>query len=374
MAFEIAASYFDEMPSSNPGPNHTIMKKSLVISILFLNLFPATVAFSQTQDDIQRLKRSIVKIDTPTESGTGIIVGSSETEVFVLTAYHVVEAAQDIKVSFFDKRYLEFPATIHHKYEERSDFAVIRVRKKEGQESVPSDLQSLTPSALALKESTKLMILGHSRGQPWLYRPGEVISLNSDNNFEKFLLTGNIENGDSGGAVFDEKGLLLGMVTGREGLGRGSALKIGLVLQVVHEGWGIPTNLIVEKQARSILTLPLNEPQPIKVPKYILNIKEQIIKLEDLIAQEQEIEKEEDVEVMRERYDGWTYRCKLALGDVDLAQGWLLKYPTNFKARFGSIAEINVKNISKLELRKLILLKLKHSVEELKNVIAYLQK
>jgi Trypsin-like peptidase domain len=350
------------------------MKKSLVISILLLNLFLATVAFSQGQDDIERLKRSIVRIETPTESGTGIIVGTSDNEVFILTAYHVVEKAQDIKVSFFDNKYLDFPATIYHKYEERSDFAVIRVGKKGGQDTVPSNLLVLNSSALALKVGTKVRIFGHSRGQPWLYRPGEIISLNSDNNFERFLLTGNIERGDSGGAVFDEKGRLLGMVTSLEGSGRGSALKIDLVLQHLRDGWGIPTNLISGTQTGTIITLPLYEPQRIRIPKNILTIKDQIIKLEELIAQAQEIENEADVEMMKERYSGWTYRCNLVLESVDAAQGWLLKPPTNFKAMFYSRAKIDVKNISNLKLRKIILSKLKYSVEVLKNVKAYLQR
>jgi hypothetical protein len=381
MAFEIAASYFDEMPSSNPGPNHTIMKKSLVISILFLNLFPATVAFSQTQDDIQRLKRSIVKIDTPTESGTGIIVGSSDSEVFILTAYHVVKDTQNIKVHFLEKKYLAFPATIYPEYDESSDFAIIRVRKKEGQESVPFKLPILNTGVPALKEGTRVMIFGHSRGQSWLYRPGEVISLKIDNNFDRFLLTGNIDRGDSGGAVFDEKGLLLGMVTSLGGSGRGSAIKIGPVLQIVHEGegWGIPTDLIVEPQIvepqkELIITMPNGYSKLVRFPKYILNIKEQIIKLENLIAEEQAVKEEADVEMMRARYNGWTYRCNLVLENVDLVQAALLKPPPKFKAKFDSIAEIDVRNISNLELRKLILSKLRYSVEVLKNVKAYLQR
>ena len=66
--------------------------------ILFLTLF--VFLSSASAQEIENIKKGVVKVKTASQVGTGFIVRLEKDAIFIITASHVVEGARDIKVEF----------------------------------------------------------------------------------------------------------------------------------------------------------------------------------------------------------------------------------------------------------------------------------
>jgi serine protease Do len=154
-----------------------------------------------------------------TSLGSGVVVSA---DGYILTNNHVVEGATDVKVAFFDK--VEYPAKIvgSDKY---ADIAVLKI-----------DKTGLTPLPFADSAHTQVgdvvLAIGNPFGLKQTVTMGIVSALGRAGlgieRFEDFIQTdAPINRGNSGGALIDTHGELVGINTailsgetgGNEGIG-----------------------------------------------------------------------------------------------------------------------------------------------------------
>jgi endonuclease G len=207
---------------------------------------PAEVCLARSQQKDEILKRIVVKIVTPDETGAGIIVNVKDDTAFVLTAYHIVKDATEISVTFFDKRAAEFKKAKVFKFYPDLDIAVIKVEDEKGK-SIPDNLPMMNVGAVP-KDGDKLSVIGHPADLEWQFNKlaYTYTRLGYQNDFRKFLYTSlSPQRGESGGPVFDESDNLIGIVLGRGPSGNAVAVTINAALSIV-QNWGVSTPKLLD--------------------------------------------------------------------------------------------------------------------------------
>lgn len=142
--------------------------------------------------------------------GTGFIV---DTDGFVITNYHVIEAADEVMVTLVDKR--QFTAKVMGK-DPKLDLALLKLQDEE--RKVPSGLK---PVALANSDTVRIAEpvfavgnpfgLGHTVTMGIISAKNRTIGLGA---FDNFLQTdASINPGNSGGPLFNLKGEVVGINT-----------------------------------------------------------------------------------------------------------------------------------------------------------------
>ena len=169
--------------------------------------------------------------------GSGVLVDASG---LVVTNYHVIEGADEMKVSLADKR--EFEATLVLK-DQRSDLAVLRI--KDGREKFPS-LDFANSDALQVGDV--VLAIGNPFGVGQTVTHGIVSALARTqvgiSDYQFFIQTdAAINPGNSGGALVDLTGQLVGINTaifsrsgGSQGIG--FAIPANMVRVVVASAKG----------------------------------------------------------------------------------------------------------------------------------------
>ncbi len=227
---------------------------------VFALLFCPWVATAQlNSQELEALKRSVVKISRGNDGkiGAGIVVGGTDSSVFVLTACHVIAEeeqcarpnpdlrAKEVRVEFLAKPTILFPATLVGHAPKPFDVALVRV---DPLSSPPESLPSLKEFPTFLLHDADSMqpitdevwTIGHAYSiSGWQVTKPEPF-LNSRSSGEPALFqfgeTG-IRGGSSGGPVFDMQGRLLGLVLNLLGGGMAEAIKIARAKEYA-EGWG----------------------------------------------------------------------------------------------------------------------------------------
>ena len=186
-------------------------------------------------------------------SGTGVIVGMNEEDLFIATNYHVVEGAKEIKVQFCDSS----AANAEMKGKKVSaDLAVITVDI--------SSLGSSTKDAIKLAkigDSDKLVVgescvaIGNALGYGQSVTTGVISALDREVTTEKgetgrFIQTdAAINPGNSGGALLNMRGELIGINSNKLGgttvEGMGYAIPINTARPIIQ-------NLIDKKELQEL--------------------------------------------------------------------------------------------------------------------------
>jgi Trypsin-like peptidase domain len=233
---------------------HTGHYASMMLITCWLVLCQLEICPSVIQMNCDESKRGVVRIESAndqtgeSQTGAGIVVGLRENTVFVLTALHIVEKANRINVTFFQNRNLSFSGTLFNRINRELDLAVVTVNSNPSQWSLNS-FPSFTLGTL-LNQDIKLSTLGHPDGLNWqCYHNEYTVSRdNYEDDFRKFLFTNPaLQLGNSGGAVFNEKGALVGMISGRGPAGNAIAIKIDALLNLLKE-WGVPSSSLSNTQ------------------------------------------------------------------------------------------------------------------------------
>ncbi len=147
-------------------------------------------------------------------SGSGIIVGQNETELLVLTNYHVIDGADSLTVTFTDGNTAE--AQVKGTAED-NDLAVIAIPL----ESMNADtLGAIKIATLgdsnALRVGDEVIAIGNALGYGQSLTYGHVSALSREVTIENRTLTllqtdAAINPGNSGGALLNMKGELIGI-------------------------------------------------------------------------------------------------------------------------------------------------------------------
>lgn len=203
------------------------MKVLTALALTFL--FALTAAAADCEDPTREVLpqcRGTVMIETPSESGAGVTIGYADDGVFVLTARHVVKEGKSIKVYFYDKKNVWFPAQLERvSNDEDIDLAVIKVFPTKGAK-LPHDLPKFKVRE-EVRPDEWVYIISYRDNEPWQRDSTKIRrgSVNTDQ--RKFAYDSETEKlGISGGPVFDATGSLMGVAYVQKNPNDGAAIKI----------------------------------------------------------------------------------------------------------------------------------------------------
>ena len=214
---------------------------------IFQTLILPCILFSYIPFFGQNASQAIVKIITEDEFGeegefgAGIIVGQAGGTYFIVTANHVVENAEKVKVQFNQSNLSPFPAEVDENVEPQLDVAVLKVTVPLQTVVAYAEIRKMELGFLKLRD--KIKVVGHPVGNEWTVNTkNSLLNLNHQPGVLS-LTTREITSGFSGGGVFDKKNRLIGMLT-RVGAAETIVVKADELLRLLA-GWRIPTNFIL---------------------------------------------------------------------------------------------------------------------------------
>ena len=198
-----------------------------------------------------------------TSSGSGIIIGKNDTELLIVTNYHVVNNSKELRVVFSsvekkiesqadaEKLDDEIPTAIVKGYDSNKDLAVIAIKLEEIPESILSEIKIATiGDSTNLKAGDQVIAIGNALGYGQsvttgiISATGRKITMKSSDGSSvvtnSFIQTdAAINSGNSGGALLDMRGCLIGInsakiaTTGVEGMGY--AIPISDVEEIIDD-------------------------------------------------------------------------------------------------------------------------------------------
>lgn len=149
-----------------------------------------------------------------TGAGSGVIVASDDDEIFILTNYHVVEDASELSVMFIDDESCDAKVK---GISERKDIAVVSVSKKDMKKSTLEQIKIATlGNSDELKVGNGIIAIGNALGYGQSVTTGVVSALNreikNDENAQEMIqIDAAINGGNSGGALLNSKGEVVGI-------------------------------------------------------------------------------------------------------------------------------------------------------------------
>ena len=238
--------------NSNKGNSSPVYEASQLGNVTINKDISTTVL--DVSDMVDYVITSVVAIDgtyttsygyfgnrTSQVSGSGIIIGVTDTEMLIVTNDHVVDGVDNLKVSFSDGS--EADATVRGA-KSSYDLAVLSIKR----DDIPSDavysVATLGDSS-SVKVGEAAIAVGNSMGYGISVTTGCISALNKtvtvDNVEYKDLIQTDaaINPGNSGGALFNAEGEVIGInsvkmsTTGVEGMGY--AISISSVKEIIDE-------------------------------------------------------------------------------------------------------------------------------------------
>lgn len=202
-------------------------------------------------------------------SGSGIIVGQSDTEILIATNNHVVDGAESVSITFSDAtpEDLSDDVTVEALVKgtrANNDLAVVAVPI----ENIPEEVLSYIKIALlgdsdSLKVGEGTIAIGNALGYGQSVTTGCVSALNREVVMENNLTLNMIQtdaainSGNSGGALLNMKGEVIGInsakykSTGVEGMGY--AIPISSVMDILDDLMNRETRTLVDENQRGYL-------------------------------------------------------------------------------------------------------------------------
>lgn len=223
----IITSYADAVNLASPSVVNIYTTKKIVSSFKNLPDVPALRPFIQEQYNRQ-------KLNEPTDLGSGVI---TTEDGYILTNYHVVEAADSIEVALYDGR--KFSGQFIGA-DPDTDLAVVKI-----------NASNITPIPYDANEKLHIgdvvLAIGNPFGVGQTTTMGIISALGRSglgiNTYENFIQTdAAINPGNSGGALINVNGNLIGINTAifsesasSGSLGIGFATPAGTALKIMHE-------------------------------------------------------------------------------------------------------------------------------------------
>ncbi len=245
------------------------------VSQIVTQCLPSVVAITNYGvQEIQSMWGNFVQ-DTK-GAGSGVIIGQTDTELLILTNYHVVENSKQLSVVFSWEEDVDdiedddiIYATIKD-YDEGRDIAVVAIKTADLPEEVFSKICVATVgSSDDLSLGEQVVAIGNALGYGQSVTTGIVSALNrhiSDNNGtmdpNPYIQTdAAINPGNSGGALFNMKGELVGintaMIAGNTVENMGYAIPISEITGEVESMMNQETRDIVEEDNRGYLGISI---------------------------------------------------------------------------------------------------------------------
>lgn len=191
-------------------------------------------------DQFGRNGRGQTQLQETTSCGSGVIIYSSDSALYMVTNYHVVEGATTLSVTFVDDQTYEAQLC---GYDETMDIALLKV----SMDDLSSDTLSRI-SVVSIGDSDELVVgeqvvaIGNALGYGQSVTTGIVSALDravsTDTGSSTYIQTdAAINPGNSGGALFNMSGELVGINTAKVSStdveGMGYAIPISQVLELI---------------------------------------------------------------------------------------------------------------------------------------------
>ena len=151
-------------------------------------------------------------------AGSGVIVYEDEDAIYILTNYHVVEDTTELSVKFIDDK--SYDAKIKG-VSEKKDIAVVAVEKKIIDSETLKQIKIATlGNSNELKVGNGIIAIGNALGYGQSVTTGVVSALNrevktDDYTQEMIQIDAAINGGNSGGALLNSKGEVVGINTAK---------------------------------------------------------------------------------------------------------------------------------------------------------------
>lgn len=245
--------------NDNQGP--TTVTAVTDVSGIVETVMPSIVAINDTMTVQQRDFFGMPQTYQAQSSGSGIIINQSDTELLIATNNHVVEGAQDLKVTFVDNN--DVSAAVKGT-DSASDLAIIAVQLKD----IPSDTMSKIKVASLgdsdhIKVGQQVVAIGNALGYGQSVTVGYVSALDreiTDSNgiSRTFIQTdAAINPGNSGGALIDLSGNVIGINAAKtastEVEGMGFAIPISKAQDILNDLMTKKTRVAVTESAQGYL-------------------------------------------------------------------------------------------------------------------------
>ena len=195
-------------------------------------------------------------------SGSGIIIGENDTELLLVTNYHVIEQADSLEVTFVNEKTAE---AVVKGTDESMDLAVIAIPLKElDRDTVDTIATATLGDSDALSIGEPAIAIGNALGYGQSVTTGVISALNrmlesSDgSNSGPFIQTdAAINPGNSGGALLNIKGELIGINSNKIGgsriEGMGYAIPISAAKPILSDLMSRETRFKVSAENRGYL-------------------------------------------------------------------------------------------------------------------------
>ncbi len=282
------------------SPSNTLYNtdNSANVSAIAQNCLPSVVSITNKGVTEVRTMFGTYKRDT-SSSGSGIIIGENESELLIVTNYHVVSGNNELSVVFSYDEDSDNPSLVSAKvkgYDADKDLAVIAVPLNEITDEMRSQIKIATigdSSNLVLGQ--EIVAIGNALGYGQSVTTGIISALNREvtvtdetgnTTTNKLIQTdAAINPGNSGGALLNMNGELIGInsvkVASSSVEGMGYAIPISDVQSIIEELMLKEARDVVEESARGYLgitpidvTNEIYEAYDIPVGVYVYSITE----------------------------------------------------------------------------------------------------
>lgn len=276
---------------TNGAPNATIQA-------IAQNCLPSVVSI--TNKGVTEVQTFFGRYLQDTEgSGSGIIIGENDSELLIVTNYHVVSGSNELTVIFSYDEDSDDPSIVTAKikgYDSDKDLAVIAVPLSEITEEMRSQIKVATiGNSSNLELGQEVVAIGNALGYGQSVTTGIISALNrevtvSDDNggtiTNKLIQTdAAINPGNSGGALLNMNGELIGInsvkVSSSSVEGMGYAIPISDVEPIIKELMLKESRDVVSESAQGYLgisvidvTSEISEAYDMPVGAYISKVEE----------------------------------------------------------------------------------------------------
>jgi len=214
--------------------NHLLFILTIPIIII---IFSATISFADADRIFKENNKAVVVIvvydqdSKPIGQGSGFVVRQDGA---IVTNYHVISSAEDIKVKAGDK-VLEVEGLIH--IDKENDLVILKAKGEKLQTVKIGDIEKLSVGE-------KVYVISSPKGLENTISDGVLSGIRETDTKRKILqITAPISKGSSGGPVFNRNGEVIGIAT-------------FLVKEAQNINFAMPANLIKDKiSARKVMAL-----------------------------------------------------------------------------------------------------------------------
>lgn len=236
------------------------------------NVMPAIVAIDNNYTETVQSMFGQTTSEDATASGSGIIVGKSDTELLIVTNNHVIENEDSLSVKFIDDT--EAEANVKGT-DEDNDLGVIAVELS----SLSDDtLSKITVATLgdsdALQVGEPAIAIGNALGYGQSVTTGVISAVNreievSDGQTSTFIQTdAAINPGNSGGALINSKGEVIGINSNKIGgetiEGMGYAIPMSTAEPIIDNLMNQETKVKVSDDEKGALGISVMTPTGIE--------------------------------------------------------------------------------------------------------------